>query len=335
MYARRFLTAATIAAIVTITACGAATSQHRPDADTTSSSPTSTRASSGDLAEPITVLPPAPPASGASATGASAEQSAPSTAPISSGATTSSRSSQSATSATPLSSTETPDGTTTATTEQGMTVVIDPGHNGANAAHPEIINKHVPAGFGQTKPCNTTGTSTNDGYAEHRFNWMVSLELKDVLEAHGITVVMTRDSDEGVGPCVNERAAIGNDARADAVISIHGDGSGAGVHGFFVMTASRQPADDATAAATDRLATDIRDSMSAAGFATSNGLGSNGIWPRSDLAGLNLSLRPTVMIECGNMRNSDDAAAMSSPDGQRRYAEAIADGVLAFLARTS
>ena len=49
-----------------------------------------------------------------------------------------------------------------------------PGHNGANGANPGIINALVDAGFGQTKPCNTTGTSTNAGYSEHEFTWGVA-----------------------------------------------------------------------------------------------------------------------------------------------------------------
>jgi N-acetylmuramoyl-L-alanine amidase len=144
---------------------------------------------------------------------------------------------------------------------------------------------------------------------------------------------MTRDSDDGVGPCINERAAIGNDANAAAVISIHGDGEAANVTGFFVMTASRALADADTAAATGTLAADIRDGMVAGGFPVSSALGKNGLWARSDLGGLNLSLRPTVMIECGNMRNSGEAATMSSAQGQQRYAEAIAAGLMTFLAR--
>ncbi len=222
---------------------------------------------------------------------------------------------------------------THAAASSGTVVVIDPGHNGGNASHPEVINKQVPAGFGQYKACNTTGTTTNAGYSEHRFNWQVALKLRDVLQGNGITVVMTRDSDNGVGPCVNERAAVGNDANAAAVVSIHGDGEAAGVAGFFVMTASRPPAGAGIATATDALAADVRDGMVAGGFPVSNTLGRNGLWARGDLGGLNLSLRPTVMIECGNMRNAVEAAAMSSAAGQERYAEAIAAGVMAFLAR--
>ncbi len=213
----------------------------------------------------------------------------------------------------------------------GRVVVIDPGHNGANGANPDIINAPVDAGFGQTKPCNTTGTSTNDGYPEHQFTWGVATRLESILQSRGFTVVMTRDSDDGVGPCVNKRAAIGNDANAAAVVSIHGDGDDGSAQGFYVMTAEQAPAGAAMAAQSDSLAGTMRDALENAGLSPSNHLGSAGLWKRSDLAGLNLSLRPTVMIEMGNMRNSSDAALMSSSAGQQQMAQGLADGVSAYL----
>jgi N-acetylmuramoyl-L-alanine amidase len=56
----------------------------------------------------------------------------------------------------------------------GRTVVLDPGHNGANAAHPEIINRQVAIGGGRYKACNTTGTATPGGYTEARFTLNVA-----------------------------------------------------------------------------------------------------------------------------------------------------------------
>jgi N-acetylmuramoyl-L-alanine amidase len=216
----------------------------------------------------------------------------------------------------------------------GKVVVIDPGHNGANGANPSIINALVDAGFGKTKPCNTTGTETNAGYTEHRFTWAVANDLKDILESNGITVIMTRDSDDGVGPCVNKRAAIGNNANADLVLSIHGDGVDTDSdRGFYVMTAQRDPAGAAMAAQSARLASTIRDGLVSAGLSPSNYLGNNGLWQRDDLAGLNLSTRPTVMVESGNMRSSADAALMSSEAGQQQFAKGYASGVLSFLGR--
>ncbi|GAA4386490.1 N-acetylmuramoyl-L-alanine amidase [Tsukamurella soli] len=48
---------------------------------------------------------------------------------------------------------------------------------------------------------------------------------------------------------------------------------------------------------------------------------------------VNLSSPPTVLVECGNMRNSADEAVLNSADGQQRTAQALADGLAAFLSR--
>ena len=83
------------------------------------------------------------------------------------------------------------------------------------------------------KECDTTGTETNAGYTEAAFTLDVSDRLRELLQGLGATVVLTQDGDTPWGPCVNQRAATGNAAHADAAISIHGDGgpdSGSGFH---------------------------------------------------------------------------------------------------------
>lgn len=46
---------------------------------------------------------------------------------------------------------------------------------------------------------------------------------------------LTQDADRPYGPCIDERARIGNAAKADAVVSVHADGSGTGNRGFHVI----------------------------------------------------------------------------------------------------
>jgi N-acetylmuramoyl-L-alanine amidase len=214
-----------------------------------------------------------------------------------------------------------------------VTVVLDPGHNGGNAGYPAVIDRLVPAGFGQYKACNTTGTASADGYAEHAYNWDVALRTRAILAARGVRVLFTRGSDTGVGPCVNDRAAFGNAQRAAAVVAIHADGH-LGGHGFHVIEAARLPAGAAVGAASHRLAVAVHDRFRAeSGFAPSTYMGSGGYDRRGDLAGLNLSTRPTMFIECGNMRDPGDAARMRSAAGRQRAARAIADGILAYLGR--
>ena len=52
---------------------------------------------------------------------------------------------------------------------------------------------------------------------------------------------------------------------------------------------------------------------------------------RSDLATLNLSNMPTVMVELGNMRNAKDAHRMTSKAGRATYARGLALAVRRFL----
>ncbi|MGQ0842290.1 N-acetylmuramoyl-L-alanine amidase [Actinokineospora sp.] len=213
----------------------------------------------------------------------------------------------------------------------GKVVVLDPGHNGGNATNAALINRPVPAGRGRTKPCNTTGTATAAGYPEHAFAWDLAQRVRDLLAARGVRVVLTRQDNKSVGPCVDRRASIGNESAAAAVVSLHADGSAsAGAHGFHIAY-SAPALNAAQGEPALRLARTVRDKMVAAGFATSTYIGSRGLSARDDLAGLNLSQRPAVLVECGNMRNADDAAALSSAAGRQRYAAAITDGVLGFL----
>ena len=86
----------------------------------------------------------------------------------------------------------------------GRVVVLDPGHDGGNASHPAEINRQVPAG-GFTKACDTTGTQTDGGYPEHAFTFDVALRVATLLRGQGLTVVLTRPDDAGVGP-VRRRA---------------------------------------------------------------------------------------------------------------------------------
>jgi N-acetylmuramoyl-L-alanine amidase len=53
---------------------------------------------------------------------------------------------------------------------------------------------------------------------------------------------------------------------------------------------------------------------------------------RTDIGGLNLSDRPAVMIETGNMRSAADARLMSSASWRQREAFALAAGLAGYLA---
>jgi N-acetylmuramoyl-L-alanine amidase len=217
----------------------------------------------------------------------------------------------------------------------GRTIVLDPGHQLGNHNFPSEINKQVPAG-GFTKPCNTTGTATDGGYAEATFAWKVALRLKKRLEGLGARVVLTRNSnsEKHWGPCVDRRGRAGNKIPADLKISIHGDGSYAsGAHGFHVIAPTdRAPWTDDIYDASSRLALVTRAALVKKDFVYATYIaGGDGLDYREDLGTLNLSDIPTVMVELGNMRDSGDAKVMTSAKGQGRYAAALARAVRLFL----
>jgi N-acetylmuramoyl-L-alanine amidase len=219
------------------------------------------------------------------------------------------------------------------TSLRGRTIAIDPGHDGGNYAHTAEISRPIFIGT-QTRACDTTGTETNDGYTEAAYTLDVGLRLRAVLQQAGARVVMTRTTNDGWGPCIDQRAAIGNAAHADAAISIHADGGPPDGRGFHVlMPALIAGYTDDIYASSHRLGVSVRDAFLATGMPTSTYYATQGLVERSDLGGLNLSNVPKVFIETGNMRNATDAALLENADFRQRAAGALAAGLNQFLAR--
>ena len=218
---------------------------------------------------------------------------------------------------------------------EGVTISVDPGHNGGNFSDPEAIDRLVPAGAnGTMKPCNTTGTATDDGsLTEAQFNWDVAKDVAPRLEHLGATVVLTRHSNDGVGPCVDERAEIANRAQAAVALSIHVDGNlSESAHGFDVIhPATVEMVAPEIAGPSLRLAQAEGKALVAAGIPPANYVGSEGLDERSDLAGLNLAKVPAVLVELGNMREPEEAARLEDPAYRNELADALAVGVVSFL----
>ena len=215
----------------------------------------------------------------------------------------------------------------------GITVGIDPGHNGGNAADPSFIN-HLIWNGRESETCDTTGTQTASGYTEARFNFNVARYLRAALLADGARVVMTRTNNRGVGPCVDRRAQILNGSGARVAIDIHADGGPAWGRGFTVLEPIADGPNDHVIRSSERFGRDVRAAVLAhTGMPVSDYYGSNGIEFRNDLAGLNLTTVPKVLLESGNMVNATDAALLTSPRFQRQLAAALLSAILAFLGR--
>jgi N-acetylmuramoyl-L-alanine amidase len=214
---------------------------------------------------------------------------------------------------------------------KGKVIVIDPGHNGGNAANPSAINRKVKIGNG-SKACDTTGTETKAGYAEHAFTWDVSKRLADLLRSRGAKVTLTRKDDKGVGPCVTERAAVGNRLKADAALSVHADGASPSGHGFHIIEPLSIGRNADMVSDSAELGEALRNAYhEGTGIPYSNYLGKEAIDRRDDLGGLNMSTVPKVFIECGNMQNEGDAEKLSSASFRQRIAESLAEGFQTYL----
>ena len=162
----------------------------------------------------------------------------------------------------------------------------------------------------------------------------MSRRLAAALRKAGARVVLTRRTNAGWGPCITERAAIGNRARADAAISIHADGGPASGRGFHVIyPPSIRGLTDDISASSRRLALAVRDAYRSTRVPYATYVGERGLSVRSDLGGLNLSDVPKVFVETGNMRNPADARRLVDPRFRAAAARAIAKGLERFLRR--
>lgn len=203
---------------------------------------------------------------------------------------------------------------------EGRVICIDPGHQLNADSTPE------PIGPGSTteKPCVSSGTSGAVAGPEHGVNLDVGLKLRDVLEAQGITVVMTRTI-ANVELCNSERAAIANESHADLAIRLHCN-SGTS-HSCFTL----YPAN--IAGWTDDI---YEESLKAAqivqnAFSAYTGIPNGGLSMRSDISGFNWSDVPVILPEMLHMQNTADDILAASPDFRQVMAEGMADGIVQYL----
>lgn len=215
----------------------------------------------------------------------------------------------------------------------GKIIVVDPGHNGGWA--PEIHNDKVDSPFGPFQ-CMATGTETKGvtpSVTEHALNWAVANKTADQLRAAGATVVMTRPSDTGAGPCNINRAYIANAAKADFLISIHTDGRAPNSvsqdpTGFHVQLEQKMAGGkdvyNRSLAAAENI---VREMTTVGKQPLTNYVPRKpaGIWQRSGeltvLAGLKTT--PGALVEMGNLRNAGDLARITNPANQDLMATAF------------
>ena len=204
-------------------------------------------------------------------------------------------------------------------------VVIDPGHD----ARANLATEPIGPGSTTRKIKDGGGTyGVVSGIREPELTLDVSLQLRRLLRAAGVHVVMTRTSTSGPSMGNVARARIANDARAALFLRVHADGaSSASARGTHTLTpALRRGWTHDVYRSSRRAATLVQ-----AELVRALGFPDRGIQERSDFTGFNWADVPVILVEMGFMTNPSEDRALARPTVRRRAVLGLCRGTLRFM----
>lgn len=228
----------------------------------------------------------------------------------------------------------------------GHLVVVDPGHGGVDPGNPGL---YFPSGIREKDVTLSVGTL-----------------LADALRRRGVRVLMTRTTDTLIN--LRDRAPMCRDD-CDLFLSVHVDALDprhrrdfGRVNGFHTIIIGEENTEDSrriarmendaaryetpstgpNGSALDFIVRDLqmnehlREAAQLAALVQQDlskvqpGT-DRGVTQSNQLAVLNTAHRPAILVELGYSTNRTDARFMTSPTGQRKIADALADAVVAYL----
>ena len=185
------------------------------------------------------------------------------------------------------------------------TVYLDPGHGGED---PGAI------------------FTDEDGtiWRESDVNLGVALKVRDILEANGVKVLMSRETDKTVDLVSRPKDA--NNKQATLFVSVHTNSFVADT-AYGIETWGTLEYSATYAGVTDKnLATNIQNAV-----IKNTGGYNRGVKDSTGLAVLRHSIMPSVLIEVGFISNTDERELMFTESYRDKLAEGIAQGILKTL----